>query len=88
MPPPWRFPDEETARDLKPANIFIVPDPEAPAGERVKLLDFGLAKINEGLPGADLRGTASGTIMGTPLYMSPETATLQLPDGDFLQAGS
>ncbi|MFO0579388.1 MAG: serine/threonine-protein kinase [Polyangia bacterium] len=59
-------------RDLKPANIFIVPDPEAPAGERVKLLDFGLAKINEGLPGADLRGTASGTIMGTPLYMSPE----------------
>jgi serine/threonine protein kinase len=59
-------------RDLKPANIFIVPDPEAPAGERVKLLDFGLAKISEGLPGSDLRGTASGTIMGTPLYMSPE----------------
>ena len=32
-------------RDLKPDNIFLVPDPELPSGERVKLLDFGIAKL-------------------------------------------
>ncbi len=32
-------------RDLKPDNIMIVPDEEAPGGERVKLLDFGIAEI-------------------------------------------
>src|SRR5262249_32548818 len=31
-------------RDLKPDNVFLVPDPELPTGERVKLLDFGIAK--------------------------------------------
>jgi serine/threonine protein kinase len=59
-------------RDLKPANIFVIPDPEAPAGERVKLLDFGLAKIEEGPAGSGPRSTTPGTIMGTPVYMSPE----------------
>jgi serine/threonine-protein kinase len=32
-------------RDLKPDNIFLVPDPAMPSGERVKVLDFGLAKL-------------------------------------------
>jgi serine/threonine-protein kinase len=55
-------------RDLKPENIFIVPDPVAPLGERVKLLDFGIAKFLEG----PVRKTTVGMILGTPLYMSPE----------------
>lgn len=61
-------------RDLKPANIFVVSDPETAAGERVKILDFGLAKIVQGQDpshGGSLQ-TITGTIMGTPLYMSPE----------------
>src|SRR5262249_28369738 len=32
-------------RDLKPDNVFLVPDPEVPGGERIKLLDFGIAKL-------------------------------------------
>jgi serine/threonine protein kinase len=33
-------------RDLKPDNIMLVPDAEAPGGERAKVLDFGLAKLH------------------------------------------
>jgi serine/threonine protein kinase len=56
-----------THRDLKPDNVFVVPDPEL--GERVKLLDFGIAKLSNDV-GAAL--TRSGSVMGTPVYMSPE----------------
>ena len=58
-------------RDLKPPNIFIVPDPDIPGGERVKILDFGIAKLVEdhGTIGGD---TETGAIIGSPLYMSPE----------------
>ena len=55
-----------THRDLKPDNIFLARDAELPAGERVKLLDFGIAKL--GAAGA----TASGGTLGTPRYMAPE----------------
>ena len=55
-------------RDLKPDNLFLVPDPEVPGGVRVKVLDFGIAKLAE--QGVDLTGT--GATMGTPPYMSPE----------------
>ena len=55
-------------RDLKPENVFILPDPVAPLGERVKLLDFGIAKFLDG----PSRKTTVGTILGTPLYMAPE----------------
>ena len=57
-------------RDLKPGNIFLVPDPELPTGERVKLLDFGIAK--HAVPAADHPRTQTGILMGTPPYMSPE----------------
>lgn len=58
-------------RDLKPENIFIVEDIEAVAGQRAKILDFGLARINDPAPGA-ARQTGTGAIAGTPLYMAPE----------------
>ena len=53
-------------RDLKPDNIFLVPDPAMPSGERVKVLDFGLAKL--GPTGR----TQLEMVFGTPRYMSPE----------------
>jgi serine/threonine protein kinase/Flp pilus assembly protein TadD len=54
-----------THRDLKPDNVFLVPDAEL--GERVKILDFGIAKL--GATGSGLTATGS---MGTPAYMAPE----------------
>jgi serine/threonine protein kinase len=57
-------------RDLKPDNIFLVPDPAMPRGERAKLLDFGIAKLQT--TAGDLVKTDTGRLMGTPYYMSPE----------------
>ena len=56
-------------RDLKPDNLFLVRDAEVIGGERVKVLDFGLAKLaNE----SRSIQTRTGVVMGTPSYMSPE----------------
>jgi serine/threonine-protein kinase len=53
-------------RDVKPSNIFLC---EVGRGEPfVKLLDFGIAKAVSG----DGLATRSGTVVGTPAYMSPE----------------
>jgi serine/threonine protein kinase len=58
-------------RDLKPDNVFLVRDPEIQHGERVKVLDFGLAKLLESsVPTAGL--TAQDAVFGTPGYMAPE----------------
>jgi serine/threonine-protein kinase len=56
-------------RDLKPDNVFLVADPEVPGGERIKLLDFGIAKLAD--PSSSSK-TSTGTVMGTPAYMAPE----------------
>jgi serine/threonine-protein kinase len=53
-------------RDLKPSNIIIVP--EAEGAEIVKLVDFGIGKVNR--EGEDL--TRDGLLVGTPKYMAPE----------------
>jgi serine/threonine protein kinase/Tol biopolymer transport system component len=63
-------------RDLKPANVKVTPE------NRVKVLDFGLAKAFSGNGGLDLSNeinltamdTQEGRILGTPAYMSPEQA--------------
>ena len=54
-------------RDLKPENLYLVHDAEAQGGERVKILDFGICKLE-----GDEALTQSGTTLGTPVYMSPE----------------
>ena len=54
-------------RDLKPENIVVT---EGRDGQMAKVLDFGLAKLLEGT--AEVQVTSSGTIVGTPYYMSPE----------------
>lgn len=59
-------------RDLKPDNIFLVPDQQTPGRELVKILDFGIAKLAGSQAGAGSVRTRTGTVMGTPLYMSPE----------------
>ncbi len=58
-------------RDLKPENVMITPDDEVPGGQRVKLLDFGIAK----LVGSDVRHTTAGIVLGTAGYMAPEQCT-------------
>jgi serine/threonine-protein kinase len=58
-------------RDLKPDNIFLVADPARPGHVRVKIVDFGIAKLQVDLSESSLR-TRTGALIGTPLYMSPE----------------
>ncbi|HEU0029697.1 MAG TPA: protein kinase [Kofleriaceae bacterium] len=57
-------------RDLKPDNIYLVRDVELPLGERVKILDFGIAKLAP--PGGPRMTALSVGSIGTPNYMSPE----------------
>ncbi len=58
-------------RDLKPDNVFLIHDSEVAGGERIKVLDFGIAKLSKHRdPGASK--TQTGQLMGSPLYMAPE----------------
>lgn len=58
-------------RDLKPSNVMLVRDSVVPGGERVKLLDFGIAKLAvENAKGH--AKTATGAMLGTIFYVAPE----------------
>ncbi|MGD8897551.1 MAG: serine/threonine-protein kinase, partial [Acidobacteriota bacterium] len=69
-------------RDLKPENVFLTTD------GRVKILDFGLAKLREPLVSGDAdresptatRDTSPGVLLGTVGYMSPEQVKGETPD--------
>jgi serine/threonine-protein kinase len=59
-------------RDLKPDNVYIVRNDEE---ELAKVLDFGVAKSSlHGLGSTASSGTRTGSVLGTPYYMSPEQA--------------
>jgi serine/threonine protein kinase len=66
-------------RDIKPANIMVE------AGDRVKVTDFGIARVMDS--GEHL--TMTGSLLGTPSYMSPEQARGAPLDGrsDLFSAG-
>jgi eukaryotic-like serine/threonine-protein kinase len=64
-------------RDLKPENVMLVRDTR---GERAVVLDFGLAKARR--PGPEMeRLTATGVVLGTPEFMSPEQLRARPLDG-------
>jgi serine/threonine protein kinase len=58
-------------RDLKPENVFLVWDDEDGA-DVAKVVDFGIAKFTE--PSGPTSATRTGSVLGTPYYMSPEQA--------------
>jgi serine/threonine-protein kinase len=57
-------------RDLKPENVFIVKNEDE---ELAKVLDFGVAKVDKKIIGPSAV-TRTGSLLGTPYYMSPEQA--------------
>lgn len=59
-------------RDLKPDNVFLVRDGD---DEIAKVLDFGIAKRTGTLQTSADMATRTGSLMGTPYYMSPEQAS-------------
>ena len=58
-------------RDLKPENVMLLPDAATATGERVKVLDFGIAKLIEAHNEGSVQ-TRATELLGTPSYMSPE----------------
>jgi eukaryotic-like serine/threonine-protein kinase len=67
-------------RDLKPDNVFLEQHDDAPSRPRV--LDFGLAKVDDSIDGGNLaKLTQSGVPLGTPVYMAPEQWWCKPTDG-------
>ena len=58
-------------RDLKPDNLFLIPDPRRFGKKQIKVLDFGIAKLQH-RSFDQVHMTRTGALLGTPLYMSPE----------------
>jgi len=56
-------------RDVKPSNILLPHDHSTPGTPLAKLADFGIARLLD-----DARMTATGTVIGTATYLSPEQA--------------
>ena len=66
-------------RDIKPPNIFLH---YGPAGEIVKVLDFGIAKLVGDAAGSEyMTMTLEGDVLGTPAYMAPERLSNRPYDG-------
>jgi len=68
-------------RDIKPGNVMVCP---AAAGNRIKLFDFGVAKVETGSPvriAPIAFPTREGLCLGTPRYVSPEQASGLAVDG-------
>jgi len=59
-------------RDLKPENLFVLKQ-KAGVSDYVKIIDFGISKFNQ-LSNEGMKMTKTGSVMGTPYYMSPEQA--------------
>lgn len=64
-------------RDVKPGNLMLVPWPNEPSGQRVKLVDFGIAKLGDETH--DVTLTTFGRFVGTAAYASPEQCQMS-PD--------
>jgi serine/threonine-protein kinase len=60
-------------RDLKPENVFIVRK-KAGVSDFVKIIDFGISKFQPLSASNDMQMTATGIVVGTPCYLSPEQA--------------
>jgi len=58
-------------RDIKPGNCFVVSAGDGEL-ERIKVVDFGIAKLDDTLIDGDHALTATGEVLGTPTYMAPE----------------
>ena len=65
-------------RDLKPENVMIAQQP--PAEDRAVVMDFGLAKERKASPALE-KLTATGIVLGTPEFMSPEQLRGKALDG-------
>ena len=62
-------------RDLKPGNLFVTTRADGTAA--IKVLDFGISKMMEGGATSEPQAalTATDTVLGSPIYMSPEQMT-------------
>ncbi|MCS6898323.1 MAG: serine/threonine-protein kinase [Myxococcales bacterium] len=67
-------------RDLKPSNLFLTTSPDG--SELIKVLDFGVSKLASLQEEGDEPLTATGVLLGSPRYMSPEQLQSQTEQVD------